>query len=579
MASLHADPPDLLALATSVARGDVVDWSLADKSTTSPKAVEALRAIDKIAALADRVPDTWGRLSITGELGHGAYGTVYAAHDPQLGIDVALKVVRPAGETVSGFSAPLHEARLLAQVNHPNVVRVFSVESIGSEVGISMELVHGRTLTEILRHDGPQSVTETIRIGIDVCRALGAVHAANLLHGDIKAGNVMCTAEGRTVLMDFGVGQDLKVAGPTATRWAGTPLYLAPEVFAGGARSRQSDIYSAGVLLYHLATDTYPIDARDAADVERHHVGDRPLRPLRDVRPDLPEAFVATVERAMARRPADRFRSAADLEVALDAAMRRIRKGPVPWRPLLAGAAAALLAGLVFLSRQAAPAPDLERAAEATTPVQASIVPAPGVGDGTYRIDVSMHRHEGRDEVRLAQGATVSPGDELSLRINASVPVYAYVVNEDDRGATYLLFPLPGQQLRNPLPPGVQHEIPGLVGGESVRWKVDTAGGQEHFVVVVSPEPPAPAFESLFASLPRPVLGAPVIAHPLSVNETTLLRGVGGLVKAPGAASRRRLSDEFGDPLPDGEQTARGVWVRQLTLTNPAKRTTAPRAR
>jgi hypothetical protein len=189
---------------------------------------------------------------------------------------------------------------------------------------------------------------------------------------------------------------------------------------------------------------------------------------------------------------------------------------------------------------------------------------------GAYRVEAAFYRREGGTDVRLRSGARVAKGDELSLRIQSSVPVYAYVVNEDDQGESYLLFPLPEQPVANPLPAGTRHEIPGVVGGEPLRWEVSSAGGREHFLVFVTPDPPTPAFERMFAQLPRPSFGGPPAAR-LTGDLVGALRGVGGLVKAAPQQPGTRLSNTFGEPLPETEETARGVWVRQLTVENPGK--------
>lgn len=562
------DDTALLTIAASIARGDEVDWGRVDETTAPADLIHALKAIDHVASKSDRMPDTWGRATITSELGRGTFGTVYAAHDPDLGIDIALKVVRTPGVDRSArIAAALNEAKLLARLSHPNIVRVFWAEAKGHEVGVAMELVQGRTLRDMLRQRGAMSTAEVTDIGIDLCRALDAVHSANLLHGDIKASNVMRTPAARTVLMDFGVGQDLERDDARIASRAGTPHYLAPELYRGEERSRQSDLYSLGVLLFHLATNQYPIDAREASDVDRHHSSRRPTRRLADLRSDLPRAFVEVVDRATAPDPADRFASAAAFEAALQRT-RRTGRGTRPlwsWPAAAAVTASALMMGLGYLA-STRPRPAAEPA-----PVQAATPIVPATPSDSYEIDVALYRHEKRSAVRLTSGSRVSPNDELSLRIAASTPVYAYVVNEDDRGTSFLLFPLPDQQLKNPLPPGTRHELPGVVGRDSVRWQVSTTGGREHFLIFISREPPTPALERVFASLPRPVLGAPVLASPTSPELVTQLRGVGGLAKVPTNLASHRLAEEFAVPLPEGKETARGVWVRQLTLENPGK--------
>ena len=122
-----------------------------------------------------------------------------------------------------------------------------------------MEFIRGRRWRAARDRHALQPA-ESIRIGIDLCRAVAAVHAAGLLHRDIKAQNVMRADDGRIVLMDFGTGRELATAA--ASDLAGTPLYLAPELFAGEPATVQSDVYSLGVLLYHLLTGTYPVTGK-----------------------------------------------------------------------------------------------------------------------------------------------------------------------------------------------------------------------------------------------------------------------------------------------------------------------------
>jgi hypothetical protein len=176
-----------------------------------------------------------------------------------------------------------------------------------------MELVRGRTLADIVRNDGPMGPEEATVIGLSVCRALGAVHAAGLVHRDVKAQNVMREAGGRIVLMDFGAGWEVALAARSKEVLpTGTPLCMAPELFAGRAPSIASDIYSVGVLLFHLVTGTYPVQGRTITDlVLAHGLGRRRL--LSDLRPDLPDPFLHVVESALSRSPEDRPASAGAL--------------------------------------------------------------------------------------------------------------------------------------------------------------------------------------------------------------------------------------------------------------------------
>jgi hypothetical protein len=569
-------PEDRLFLAASaIARGEPVDWTqlptTADPETTT--VVAQLRALEGLSRLSEPVPSSWGPFTILDEIGHGSFGTVYRALDQNLNLEVALKVVRPRDPvTRNELARALNEARLLAQITHPNVVRVYRAECIGQEVALSMELVKGRTLHDILRAQGPFNANETMLLGVELCGALAAVHGAQLVHGDIKAHNVMRAERGRAVLMDFGAGDDLK-ADPRASarRVTGTPLYLAPELFEGGIRTRLTDIYAVGVLLFHAATGAYPVEGRTREEVERQHLEGGPRHLLRDVRPDLPDAFIAVVDRATARRQEDRYQTAGELEAALKQALRgderpRPVRPPLPWRNRLVAVGAAIAMGLGYWSwinmRKPADAPGALAGAPAGI-----VTPAAALPD-TYQIEAAFFREQGGRSVRLEPGARVTLGDRISLQVHSSIPTYVFVVNEDDRGEAYLLFPLPGQALSNPLPAGRRHEIPGLVDGERVTWSVTSAGGREHFLIFASPGP-SPVFDRIFATLPRPTVDRP--ASPVSRDLAGALRGVGGLAKAPALPSTTGLTAEFGVPLPNGAETARGVWVRQLTLENPQR--------
>jgi serine/threonine protein kinase len=578
-----ADDPQLLAVASSIADGVAVDWSKAtiDPDNATTAVLDELRALEGVSRRSQAVPDRWGPFAIRGEIGHGSYGTVYRAHDGNLNVDVALKVIRPRAGGPSGGDRALNEARLLAQVNHPNVIRVFQAERVGSEVGVAMELVRGRTLDDLVSHEGPFSAREAMLIGVDICCALAAVHGAQLVHGDVKAQNVMRATGGRTVLMDFGAGYDAKTDEAAGRRLAGTPLYLAPEIFEGAARTPVSDVYSVGVLLFYLATGAFPVEGQTGTEVRRRHALAAPRRRLRDVRPDLPDAFIHVVERAAAERPQQRHQTAGELEAELKQALlpeaaKPVPPAPVTWPRLFVAAAAVIVglgAWLAYDRDTVVDAPvSVATASTASTGLPSTLTAAPAAAAAdAYRIEAAFYREQGRQDVRLAPGARVAPGDRLSLHVTSSVPTYVYVVNEDDLGASFLLFPLPGFETANPLPAGQAHEIPGKVNGTRVFWTVSSAGGREHFLIFASPNPLSPAFQRVFDALPRPSANAAVLGQPLSSDLVSVLRGVGGLTTAPAPVAGPGLRAEFGSPLPGGEETARGVWVRQLTLENPRR--------
>ena len=264
----------------------------------------------------------WGRLLLQERVGAGVYGEVYRAFDESLRRDVAVKLLRASGRSAELLAAKvLNEGRLLARVRHRNVVTVHGVDTHDGRVGLWMEFIRGNTLEQLLERQGPFGGREASLLGQDLCRALAAVHAAGLVHRDVKAQNVIREEGGRLVLMDFGTGLLLEDdEAVKASPVAGTPLYLSPEVLAGADASPQSDIYSLGVLLFHLVTGSYPYVARSLAELRRmHDRGER--KRLHDLRPDLSEGFVHVVERALESDPAERYASVGAMQRGLTHAL------------------------------------------------------------------------------------------------------------------------------------------------------------------------------------------------------------------------------------------------------------------
>ena len=325
---MQRDEGGIFALAGAIADGVQVDWDLAESSAGNARqrqVVQQLRRLADLTAAARATETTWGPFTIRGEIGAGTFGAVYRAWDPRLEREVALKLLHTAGDAQAEATV-IREARLLARVQHPNVVTVHGADVVDGQVGIWMELIEGRTLKDILQESGPFGAHEAAVIGRDVCRALAAVHRLDCVHRDVKAQNVMRQAGGRIVLMDFGAGG---ARTDDNDRLAGTPAYLAPEVLAGGSHTTQSDLYSLGVLLYHLVSGRFPAVAGSLDELRGVHARGETV-PLRDVRPDLPEAFVRVVERATAPNPAVRPRSAGAMEEQLGEALALGHLAPTP---------------------------------------------------------------------------------------------------------------------------------------------------------------------------------------------------------------------------------------------------------
>jgi serine/threonine protein kinase/tetratricopeptide (TPR) repeat protein/TolB-like protein len=338
---MFVDNDRLTRLAEAVVDGTPVDWAKELSSTPdleTRQLVEKLRVLANVAAvhrvaddstrdaMAGLEPETvrtaWGPLELRRTIGEGSFGTVYLAWDPRLEREVALKILHRSPRSAS----VIREGRLLASIRHPNVVNVYGVDEFDDAVGLRMELVDGLTLKQTLQQRGVFGAYETALIGTDLCRAVAAVHKAGLVHRDIKAQNVMREAGGRIVLMDFGAGEVRARQDDPWRRPTGTPLYLAPEVLGGQPATAVSDIYSIGVLLYHLLTMRYPVEGSTIAELETAHASHR-ATPISDLRPDLPAGVVQVIERALDRDPARRPRSAGAMQQEL---LATIAPAPAP---------------------------------------------------------------------------------------------------------------------------------------------------------------------------------------------------------------------------------------------------------
>ena len=353
----------LLGVATAIADRSGVDWESAAQSVTSENERGLLAELRFIAEL-HRVTTTadatckveqWGPLTIREHVGRGTFGDVYRAWDTRLDREVALKILhRRERDDEARASRVIEEGRLLARVRHPNVVTVYGAERLNGQVGVWMEFIHGKTLEEELHARGPFNVEEAANIGIELSDALSTVHRAGLIHRDVKAQNVMRDRDGRLVLTDFGAGCEVKETGDgPANELAGTPLCVAPEILEGQAATPKSDIYSLGVLVYHLVTGTYPVRGRSLEEVRTAHARGARSR-LRDARPDLPAAFVDAVDRALDPDPQKRYEDPGAFGTALTAAVPSEATTSAPpaaarwrisrWAAVFAGVALVLLA-------------------------------------------------------------------------------------------------------------------------------------------------------------------------------------------------------------------------------------------
>ena len=337
-------------------------------------------------------PDALGRLGhyeVLQVLGRGGFGIVFRAFDQVLQRVVALKVMAPQlAATSPARKRFLREARSSAQVRHENVVQVYEVAEQPLPY-LAMEFIPGETLQQRLDRTGPLDVPEVLRIGRQIAEGLAAAHATELIHRDIKPGNVLLEGgQHKVKITDFGLARTADDASISQSGIiAGTPMYMAPEQALGKKLDRRADLFSLGSVLYQMVAGRPPFRATTAIAVLKRVAEDQP-RAIREIIPEAPQWLCDIIAKLHAKDPDDRYQSArevadvlADCEVQLKAHARLKDYSRIPsskpqrsgrWKWLAAAAVLLLpvialvvteIAGVTHLLRHSAPTPDPDRQA------------------------------------------------------------------------------------------------------------------------------------------------------------------------------------------------------------------------
>ena len=312
---------------------------------------------DLTVALADRY-------SIECELGHGSSAVVYLAHDRKHGRKVAVKVLKPQLALVIGADRFLREIAIMAHFAHPHILPLLDSGQVNSLLYYVMPYVEGDSLRKRLVRDKQLPVEDAVQVARDVAEALTYAHAHSVVHRDIKPENILLQA-GQAIVTDFGVARAVAVATEqdlTGTGVAvGTPNYMSPEQGAGSRHvDGRSDVYSLGCVLYEMLAGHPPFRGATARETFARHSAD-PIPSLRAVRTDVPTSIAHAVEKALAKRPGDRFATAQQFIDAL-----RPANGGEPWLRIprfprmawLLGAIALAILGAVVLRPKTDPGLD-----------------------------------------------------------------------------------------------------------------------------------------------------------------------------------------------------------------------------
>jgi serine/threonine protein kinase len=360
--------------------------------------------------LRDRLTVAVGtQYQIENEIGRGGMAVVYRATDSRLHRTVAIKVLPPdIAFNESIRTRFIREAQTAAQLSHPNIVPIYSVDEVGSDTSAAgslaffvMAFIDGESLGQHLAREGAWPVDQTVRVLREVADALAYAHARGVVHRDIKPDNILIDrASGRPMVTDFGIAR--AKAGETritATGVAvGTPAYMSPEQALGEREvDGRSDLYSLAVVGYHMLSGDTPFKAINTPAMLVKHVSERP-RPIRERRPDVPAYLAVAIDRALAKKPEDRWSDAAEFRDALAGAQASHRRRQA-WTP----PSSQIPQYPGGESRNALPAPaSVPAPAQVSSPPRHFPLPPPGISRKELRRWYKAQRNMLRADERAA---------------------------------------------------------------------------------------------------------------------------------------------------------------------------------
>ncbi len=332
-------------------------------------ALAGITSITK-AASADAPVRQVGRFQVLDRIGRGGMASVFKAHDPSIGRDVAIKFLHASlCEDEEYHARFLREARASGSLSHPNIVTVHDVGEVDGRPYMAMELLDGEPLADLLEPGAPLPIRDTVVMAIQLARALDYAHKRGIVHRDIKPGNIARVRGTLDIkVMDFGIAHMESTKGEQRTRVGdvlGTPQYMAPEQMNGEKIDGRSDLFSVGIVLYQMLTGVRPFTSDSVVNLALKIAKDDPT-PLNKLRPEIPASLRRVVDRCLAKSPDNRFQTGAELADALVKVLAEIdeearNKGRskliplrVKWAAMMAGIVAIVMAvsGSIISQRQ-----------------------------------------------------------------------------------------------------------------------------------------------------------------------------------------------------------------------------------
>jgi serine/threonine protein kinase len=281
-----------------------------------------------------------GHYIVQSRLGHGGMGEVYLALDKRLDRRVALKFLPPKYAAQKDLLGRFRrEAKVLASLNHPNIVTIYAVEEIGDSHFLAMEYIEGRNLADIMS-ERPIALKQFFELSVPLADALSVAHERGIIHCDLKPANIMVSSEGRVKILDFGLAKlrqlrrqdaDSRLETEPVTLEGtihGTVPYMSPEQVRGEAIDHRSDIFSLGVILYELVTGRRPFQGETTAGLMNSILTDTPA-PAHNARSELPSHLSHVIGRCLIKETQRRLQATLDLRNELEALQQDLVTGPV----------------------------------------------------------------------------------------------------------------------------------------------------------------------------------------------------------------------------------------------------------
>lgn len=266
----------------------------------------------------------YGRYQIIKEIGKGSMGVVYQAHDPNLDLMVALKVLRHDRVVSEAFVQRfLREAKVLGRLDRANIVRVFNVDRDSGTIYIAMEFIEGESLNDVIKRER-FSPEEIIKLGITVAETLDYAHQKGIVHRDIKPSNILIRSDGWLKITDFGIAHIEDPSAPQQTQAGeilGTPAYMSPEQVMSRSVDGRSDLFSLGIILYELSTGSRPFGGENMAAIFNAITQDTPIEPSK-INPAIPKNLSQVIMKCLMKMPDKRFETGNALASALKGCLK-----------------------------------------------------------------------------------------------------------------------------------------------------------------------------------------------------------------------------------------------------------------